>query len=68
MKITTGTVIEECMRRKGWTIDDLSKRTGVSKRSLTRYKKEPDMMSLGTAKKMCEVFGIDIKSFCGGEI
>lgn len=59
--------INELLNKKGWTVYELSKQTGISSNTIYAWQKGA-VPSLGTVLIICEALGITVEQFfCGIE-
>lgn len=60
MKISTTSIITDRMQYNHMTPEDIAKRCGISRASFFKYKKQPEKMTVETAKRMSEVLGCPV--------
>ena len=63
VKMDTKMRIQALMKERGWTIYELSKRSGVSQTTLANLWKRNNEPSLATLRALCQAFGITLSQF-----
>ena len=61
--------LREARLEKGIKVKDIAEKIGVTERMYYYYEKEPDKMTIGKAKAICEYIGCSIDDvFAGADI
>ena len=59
-KVTYGIIIKNMRVKKKLTQEELGKKIGVGKSTISSYEKEKIMPSIGTFFQICEICGVEI--------
>ena len=58
--------IEELCKQRGWTMYELSKRSGISSNAIYKWRNQNVQPSIPNLELICETFGLSIQEFfCG---
>jgi len=55
--------LEELRQERGWTMDGLAKKCGISPSTLRSARKRNSHLSLSSVKSLCDAFGIPMTEF-----
>jgi len=55
--------LEELRQERGWTLDSLAKKCGISPSTLRSARKRGSHLSLSSVKSLCDAFGIPMSEF-----
>ena len=55
--------IEGMLEARGWSLPELSRRSGISLSTLRSARKRGSRISLGSLKSICDAFGVTLAEF-----